>query len=249
MLRLRSALAALLVLGAALFPAAAQAHFGMLIPDQSIVSAKKRTLDLWLSFSHPFEMVGMDLVKPKRFFAVHEGETTDLSPLLKPAEVMGHPAWTAAYAVNRPGMHIFAFEPQPYPEPAEDNHIIHYTKTVVSAFDQGEGWDVAVGLPTEIVPLTRPWGNYAGNLFTGRVLVDGKPAPGVRVEVEFYNKDGKAAPSDAFITQEVLADENGVFSFACPWKGWWGFAALTDAAYRIEGKAVELGAVLWIEMK
>ncbi|MGE4293803.1 MAG: DUF4198 domain-containing protein, partial [Desulfovibrio sp.] len=134
--------------------------------------------------------------------------------------------------------------------PAEDNYIIHYTKTVVDAFEGGEEWNQPVGVKTEIVPLTRPFGNYAGNVFQGVVLLDGKPAPYTRVEVEFYNKDGKReAPNGRMITQEVLADSNGVFTFCCPWKGWWGFAALNDADYKIEGKDVELGAVLWMEMK
>lgn len=55
-------------------------------------------------------------------------------------------------------------EPKPYFEPAEDCYIIHYTKTVVSAFGL-EGWDRELGLKTEIVPLTRPFGLYAGNVF------------------------------------------------------------------------------------
>ena len=94
------------------------------------------------------------------------------------------------------------------------------------------------------------FGNYAGNVFQGLVLVDGKAVPYARVEVEFYNKDkSREAPNGRMITQEVLCDGNGVFTFACPWQGWWGFAALTDADYQIEGKVVELGAVLWMEMK
>ena len=226
------------------------AHFGMLIPDQSIVSPDHKTVNLTLSFSHPFEGHGMNLVKPRMFKVWHDGKATDLLGSLKPEKVMDHKAWKAAYTVKRPGMYTFAFEPQPYSEPAENNYIIHYTKTIISAFDEGEDWNRPLGLKTEIVPLTRPWGNYEGNVFQGVVLVDGKPAPYTRVEVEFYNKDqGVKAPNDSMITQEVLADANGTFTFACPGKGWWGFAALTDADYKIDGKDVELGAVLWIEMK
>ena len=230
--------------------APAMAHFGMLIPGDSIVPQTQKTQTLTLSFSHPFEGVGMDLVKPASFQVIFEGQSEDLLGSLQEATVMDHKAWTADYQFKRPGMYIFAFEPEPYPEPAEDNYIIHYTKTVVSGFDDGEDWNQPIGLKTEIVPLTRPWGNYAGNCFQGQVLLDGKPAPYTRVEVEYYNKDGAmAAPSDAMITQEVLCDGNGVFTFVCPLEGWWGFAGLNDADYQIEGKDVELGAVLWIEMK
>lgn len=228
----------------------AMAHFGMIIPDKSIVPQKDKTIHLKASFSHPFEGVGMDMERPKSFKVYFNGKETDLTGELQPATVMDHKAWALDYKAKRPGMYAFAFEPVPYAEPAEDNYIIHYTKTMLSGFDGGEGWDVPLGLKTEIIPLTRPWGNYAGNVFQGMVLLDGKPAPHTRVEVEFYNRDGeRSAPSDCMITQEVLCDENGVFTFACPWKGWWGFAGLNDADYKIEGKDVELGAVLWVEMK
>jgi cobalt/nickel transport protein len=140
-------------------------------------------------------------------------------------------------------------EPQAYWEPAEDTYIIHYTKTFVAAFGADEGWDTPIGLPTEIVPLTRPFGNYAGGVFQGQVLIKGKPAPGAEIEVEFYNKDGKyKAPSDYHVTQVVKADANGVFTFTCPVEGWWGFAALSEADYKIKDKSVELGAVLWVKM-
>ncbi|MCI5141843.1 MAG: DUF4198 domain-containing protein, partial [Candidatus Electrothrix sp. ATG1] len=108
-----------------------------------------------------------------------------------------------------------------------------------------------LGVATEIVPLTRPFGNYAGNSFSGQVLLNGKPVPGAEVEVELYNKDKKfTAPSDYHVTQVVKADANGVFTFACPKAGWWGFAALNEADYTIKDpdgkeKGVELGAVLW----
>jgi len=40
-------------------------HFGMLIPsDNMIMQGDKRLVNLQLSFSHPMEMVGMELVKP-----------------------------------------------------------------------------------------------------------------------------------------------------------------------------------------
>jgi cobalt/nickel transport protein len=109
-----------------------------------------------------------------------------------------------------------------------------------------------VGLKTEIVPLTRPFGLYAGNVFQGRVLMDGKPVPHAEVEIEYYNKNREAeAPNDYAITQVVKADADGIFTYAPPEEGWWGFAALNTADYTMkhEGKAkdVELGAVLWVK--
>jgi cobalt/nickel transport protein len=143
-------------------------------------------------------------------------------------------------------------EPRPYWEPIEDCYIIHYTKTVIGAFGQEEGWDEPLGLKTEIVPLTRPFGLYSGNVFQGVVMLDGKPVPKAEVEVEFYNREGKAtAPTDYMVTQVVKADQNGVFTYAVPRAGWWGFAALNISDHKIkhegEEKDIELGAVLWVQ--
>lgn len=230
---------------------AAWAHFGMLIPDTDELSQEKRTVNLTLSFSHPFEMVGMELEKPAEFFVVaNNDERTDLLPTLKQTTVMDHTAWKASFTPRRPGMYAFVFDPVPYKEDAENNYIRHITKVVVDAYGEGEEWHKPLGLKTEIVPLTRPFGNYAGNVFQGVVMLDGKPAPYTRVEVEYYNRDGqRTAPNDRMVTQEVVADANGVFTFACPWKGWWGFAGLNGDAEPYKGRELELGAVIWVEMK
>jgi len=37
----------------------------------------------------------------------------------------------------------------------------------VTAFGDDEGWDEEIGLKTEIVPLSKPFGLYAGNIFQG----------------------------------------------------------------------------------
>lgn len=234
--------------------AVAFGHFGMVIPTTNILTQKQRSLDLAVSFSHPFELVGMDMAKPAKFYVVKDGKVTDLLKTIKPATVMGHGAWSAQFRAKRPGVYQFVMEPTPYWEPAEDLSIIHYTKTIIGAYGADTGWDTPVGLPTEIVPLLRPFGNYAGNSFTGQVLIKGKAAAHVYVEVEFYNEDGTVqVVSDYHIAQVIKTDSNGVFSFTCPQAGWWGFSALSEADYSLKDpagkdKPVELGAVLWIYM-
>lgn len=242
----------LLALLLVLFPSVCFAHFGMLIPSQSVADADHKTLELELSFSHPFEMQGMPLVKPEKFAVKGKGKTEDLLADLKETKIMEHKAWQADYTFKRPGVYSFYMQPQPYWEPAEDCFIIHYTKTIIPAFGAESGWDEPVGLKTEIVPLTRPFGLYAGNVFQGQVLMDGKPVPHAEVEIEYYNKDKDAeAPNVYAITQVVKADANGIFTYAAPEEGWWGFAALNTADYTLqhegEDKDVELGAVLWVK--
>ncbi len=235
-----------------LFAGPALAHFGMVIPSDPVVEDQKEaSIELQLSFSHPMEGQGMKLEKPAvRVFC--DGNSQDVSGALQPAKVMDHDAWKLPFQFRKPGVYQFIMEPKPYWGPAEDCFIIHYTKTVVSAFGEEEGWDEPAGLKTEIVPLTRPFGNYAGNVFQGQVLLDGKPAPGTEVEVEFYNRDGRyEAPNGALVTQVVKADANGVFTYGVPFAGWWGFAALNTSAEKIDHEGaprdVELGAVLWVE--
>ncbi|HID70792.1 MAG TPA: DUF4198 domain-containing protein [Desulfobacterales bacterium] len=232
----------------------AQAHFGMIIPAEPVVTPEKRTIQLKISFSHPFEETGMDLMKPEQFYVVKDREKTDLTTNLHEARIMDHLGWQAAFPVKRPGVYHFVMEPFPYWEPTEDIFIVHYTKVIIPAFGSEDGWDQPLGLATEIVPLLRPFGNYAGNTFTGQVLLADKPVPGAGVEVELYNQNQQVkAASPYHITQVIKADSTGVFSFTCPVSGWWGFSALNIADYTLknpegEEKKVELGAVLWTYM-
>jgi cobalt/nickel transport protein len=234
------------------FGGTASAHFGMVIPsDTMVMQEDNRTVTVALSFSHPMERVGMELEKPKAFGVSANGRSTDLLGQLKSAKVMDHTAWTVDYAIKRPGVYLFHMEPQPYWEPAEDCFIVHLTKTVVTAFGDDEGWDAELGLKTEIVPLAKPFGLYAGNVFQGIVKMDGKPVPFAEVEVEYYNQDGSTqAPTDYMVTQTIKADGKGIFTYATPASGWWGFAALNSADFTIkhdgQDKAVEMGAVIWV---
>ncbi|MDC3237118.1 DUF4198 domain-containing protein [bacterium] len=231
------------------------AHFGMVIPsDNMVMQGDDRKISINISFSHPFEKIGMPLEKPRKFFVVKNSGNSNLMDKLEKIQIMDNRAWNAGYDIKRPGAYTFVMEPEPYWEPAEDCYIIHYTKTVVAAFGDDEGWDREVGLKTEIVPLSRPFGLYSGNIFQGIVKLDGKRVPFAQVEVEYFNKDKKAiAPTDYMITQTIKADKNGVFSYAAPVAGWWGFAALNQSdrkmMHETQKKDIELGAVLWVKFE
>jgi cobalt/nickel transport protein len=59
------------------------------------------------------------------------------------------------------------------------------------------------------------------------------------------------APTAYMIAQTIKADQNGVFTYAAPVAGWWGFAALNPADFKLhhngKNKDVELGAVIWVK--
>lgn len=250
-------LTALIVAGVIL-AGQAQAHFQMIIPSDDMVKQREsRKITIDVLFWHPFEGIGMNMVKPVQFGVVNSGKKTDLLAKLKAVKKKDRAgdvmlAYSMVFAIRRPGDHVFFIEPQPYWEAAEEVFIIHYTKVIVNAFGLEEGWDQDVGLKTEITPLTRPYGLYTGNVFQGIVKVKGKPVPFAEVEVEYYDEQGQlSASADPLITQVVKADKNGVFTYAMPRAGWWGFAALNEDEETMlhDGKAypVEIGAVLWVK--
>lgn len=232
----------------------APGHFGALIPSDDIVSSGgSRVIRLEAMFLHPMEGDFMQMDRPAAFGVLTRGKKADLSKDLLERKKGVYSTWIADFEVKNPGDHLFFVEPVPYWEPAEGCFIVHYTKVVVGAFGLEDGWDSEVGLKTEIVPLTRPYGLWTGNVFTGIVKVDGSAVPFAEVEVEYLNEDGITPPADPYITQVVRADASGVFSYAMPRAGWWAFAALNedDRKLKKDGKEypVEIGAVIWVRTR
>lgn len=231
-------------------------HFQMIMPSTDIVERPDQArIILNIVFCHPFEGDVMNMARPARFGVMIGGrKNLDLLNRLTGYKAAGKSAWKAAYQIKQPGDHIFFVEPEPYWEPAEGKFIVHYAKVVVNGFGLETGWDSAVGLKAEIIPLTRPYGLYAGNVFRGIVKINGRPAPFIDVEIEYYNKDKQyTAPAGPFTTQVVKTDGNGIFAYAMPKPGWWGFAALGEAEEKMlnkkDGKRypVEIGAVIWVK--
>lgn len=224
------------------------AHFGVLLPSTNTVEEKKdAAIKLTYSFMHPFEQTYMTMVKPNIAGVFVNGKTIDITEkLTKKGE-----SWKGSFEIKEPNMYQFFVDPIPYFEPSEGLFIRHLTKTIVDAYGVGEGWDKPIGLKAEIIPLTRPYGLYKGNIFSGKVLYKGKAVADAEVEVELYNEKKYKNPSEAHITQSVKTDENGVFHFVMPKSGWWGFSALLedDKTIQKDGKEypIELGAVLWIK--
>lgn len=231
------------------------AHFQALVPDTDVVATGgDGTTALDILFTHPMEGRMMDMERPVKFGVVIKGgDPVDLTGTLKEVKKGEYRKWKADYKFRVPGDHIFFVEPAPYWEPAENCFIIHYTKVCVNAFGFEEGWDAGLNLPVEIVPLVRPYGLWAGNVFRGIVKKNGRPVPFAEIEVEYYNEPGAKPvrpPTDAHITQVIKTDANGVFCYGMPGAGWWAFAALETADYKMkhegEEKDVELGAVFWV---
>lgn len=225
----------------------ANAHFLTIMSNSTNIEDKKNSkLEFDISFIHPFEQTGMNLEKPKVYLNSKNEELP-----LKETKKFNHKAWTATYDVKSPKLYTFFVEPQPYFEGSEGVFIKHVPKIMVSAYGFEDGWNKPLGLKYEIVPLVKPFALYKGNLFQGKVLHNGKVAKNVEVEVELFNEFGIKAPSSSHITQSVMTDENGIFSFVLNHKGWWGFAALIEEGEKehTDGKKypIENGALLWLK--
>ncbi|MFQ6370558.1 DUF4198 domain-containing protein [Shewanella sp. YIC-542] len=236
-----------------LFSLGSQAHFQTLIPSHDIVSEpSQRQLGLTLQFTHPMSQGPlMQMAMPTRFGVLGPDGNTDLRASLNPVQQQGVQMFNATYQIKRPGDYLFYLEPAPYWEPAEGKMIVHYTKVVVDAFGMEDNWDAPVGLPVEIIPLTRPFGLWSGNLFQGIVTHHGKAVPFAEVEVEWMNDGSVTPPADPYITQVVRADANGTFSYVMPKAGWWGFAALLEDDQPMKNPQgqdvpVERGGLIWV---
>ncbi len=244
------------------------AHFQMIYTPEAAMN-KGGKIPLALVFTHPFEAGHtMDMGKPEQFFVVRSrGENTPkkinlldtLKPMTWTSLTNSGAAWETQYSA-RGGDHIFCLVPDPYWEEGEKFFIKQNTKVMVNVGGEPGSWMEPVGLPTEIVPLAKPYDRWTGNVFQGRVLLNGTPVPNAEIEIEYLNHkpllDKKAfakeanvvAPQDAFILQTIFADQNGVFTFGIPRSGWWGFAALDlDPEYTHKGKKCSRDAVIWIK--
>ena len=264
---LTAAVAGAMLLGSAM---TASAHFQMIYTPESALT-KGGKIPLKLVFTHPFEAGHtMDMGPVEQFYVVrtrgeNEPKKTDLKDTLKPITWKSLTNEGSAFETEysaRGGDHIFVLFPQPYFEPADDFYIKQNTKVIVNVGGEPGAWNEPLGLPTEIVPMAKPYDRWTGQVFQGQVLFNGEPVPGAEVEVEFLNhepildsnsfaeKGEVEAPQDAFVLQTIFADQNGVFTFGIPRAGWWGFAALDlDPDYTYEGKKCSRDAVIWLQAK
>ncbi len=226
--------------------------FGLLLPEQPIVdNPEQKTLRLVLGAVDPFFGRGIPLERPQAFTALrqHDG-TVDRSEhlsVLEETTAYGAKAWTTEVTLPAAGVYHFIMQSKAIWQPEEDRFMQYTVKVQVPAFGSSEGWDMISNTGLEILPLSRPFGMCAGMSFTGQVLRDGKPVPGALLEIARLDpaarldmppaspNDGKNAkskkvkppvPLSSFQpVQELKADAQGVFTFACPVPGWWVLAS------------------------
>lgn len=239
----------------------AAAHFQLVYtPDSNI--AEPGDVPVKLIFWHPFENGhAMDMGPVQDFYAVNRGKRIDLMGSLSPITFQGPDnaaqAYEATVPVRRIGDYVLATVPSPYYEESEDIYIQQITKSVLNLRQVPTDWAEPLGLPTEIVPLNKPYNVIAGSTFTGRVLSEGEPVAGAEIEIEYIAAlprmaentagDPTAAPLPGG-SVVAITNAKGEFTFGIPRAGIWGFAALGSGPVKEhEGKELSQDAVLWIQ--
>lgn len=259
----------------AVVTAPAAAHFQMLhMPETALESGQ--AMHVTMLFTHPANGgPSMPMGEPEEFYVVSQrGEGAeplrrDLREHLAAIRWGGEGGEVDAYEARLPravmrslGDYVFALVPAPYYEAGEDAYIQQFTKTIANVGGVPGNWAEPLGLAAEILPLDKPYANWAGGIFRGVVLADGEPVPHAELEVEYLNhapdvdarrlatEGAVVFPHSSFATMSIRANERGEFAIGLPRAGWWGVCALgVGSRTEHEGKALSQDAVLWIQVK
>ena len=264
--------AVLVTLSMFAFSSQAFAHFMMTYTPQTVLE-KAKDLDMRIVFTHPAEAGHtMDMGGVKEFYALHkrgdsEVKKIDFMKSLKEITWTNPESKNKAYAaliskkdIKSMGDYMFIMVPGYYFEKEEGSYMQQITKLLVNVGGIPGNWNEPAGLPCEIVPMSKPYGLWTGNVFQAQVLSGGKPVANAELEVEYMShkpdlkKNGLVKkcdvdyPNDVLVTQTIVTDSHGVFSFGLPRAGWWGFAALgVGPEKQHDGKEMSQDAVIWVQ--
>ncbi len=139
-------------------------------------------------------------------------------------------AWGANVGIARRGLYHFSIETRPWWDAPARSYQQQIVKTIVPVYGEDWGWHLPSGLSFEIVPLVRPFGLTAPAFFAARVLVDGKPASGLEVEIQRISTDGRkpASPWQEAVASRTL--ESGDVACVLNEPGWWCIQASRQGA-------------------
>jgi uncharacterized GH25 family protein len=238
MIGLRHGLVAALLLGG---PAAASAHYHMLLPDKPAAKTGE-AVTFTFQFGHPFEHQLFDTQPPEAVYVIApDGSKIDLAAkqvkmTVDGAEGKKVTAYRFAFTPEKRGDHIVVavapaqkVEGEPLPLKDVAKLVLH-----VQTQNVWERRGLAPGAaPLETCPLTRPYGLKAGMAFQVEVEepaeAGGRPLPGVLVEVERYNPTPpKELPPDEHITRTARTSKAGAATANLTEPGWWAVTAVRD---------------------
>ncbi len=139
-------------------------------------------------------------------------------------------AWGANVGLARPGLYQFVIETQPWWSAENAGFAQHVVKSMVPVHGESAGWEAPLGLAFEIVPRTRPFGLFSPSLFSGTVLVNGRPEKGLKIHIFRINTEDETSPTPWHEEMVALSGEDGVFSVVLNRPGWWCCMATREGA-------------------
>jgi len=210
-------------------------HFHTFWPDTPNGYAQLGQEVVWQYFwGHPYELIVFDTPLPNVYAVPPSGERGTVK--VKPEKMKDahtgkiRKTYALSYTPESIGDTWIVLEGQPVLIEEEGEAVQDYVKQCLHVMAE-VGWDKRLGLPIEMVPLTRPYGLEEGFSFTARAYLDGKPLPDATVEIEklngFYVGED-ALPTDQFgredvpmITRVAKTDVNGYVTYTLDEPGWW----------------------------
>jgi len=227
------------LLSPALLATPAGAHFQSIYTPNYVIDLPGE-IPLKLIFWHPF-FVGpnVDMPLPERVYAISRFQEIDLMPSLRETVFHGPQNPAVAYDVTLPvrqvGDYVVVVEGGLFYDETAGGYIQQFTKAVLNRGGFPTDWNIPVGLPTEIIPLTKPYNVMAGSTFTGMLTRDGEPLPFWEVEIVYLSAEPDmetntvgeetiSPPPGGYLV--VTTDPNGIFTVGIPRAGFWGFGAL-----------------------
>lgn len=200
----------------------------------------KEEVDLLIVGMEAFRYRGV-AIDPPRIFTIYRFDKDAENPK-RPAKredrlgdieeirYLNQKAWGANVGLDRPGLYQFVIETQPWWSQSEAGYERHIVKTMLPVFGEDWGWDLPLGLSHEIVPLVRPFGLFSPALFAARVLVNGKPAAGVPVQVFRINTEKTKVPTPWHEEMHLRTLPDGTFAVVLNRAGWWCCTATREGA-------------------
>jgi cobalt/nickel transport protein len=210
----------------------AQAHFHLLLPA---AASARRGEEVVVSYrwGHPFEHQLFDAQRPQAWsVSGPDGGKVDL--ITTAVKDLGQKprAYQVQFTPNLRGDYTFFVRAAPV-WIEEDGEFLEDTVKVVLHVQAQRSWDAMIGLPFELVPLTRPYGIPEGSVFQAQAIASGKPLAGAMVEIERYNPvPPKERPPDEQITRTAKTDPNGIVTATLTEPGWWSLTAVRSAGTR-----------------
>ena len=219
-------------------------------------------LDVLITMMRPFQDEGLVMDMPQMFAVLRYDSTTpikdgvaqperrDLLGDLEEIRYLNQKAWGANVALTKPGLYQFIIEGRPWWDAAHGRYLQHYVKTTLPVYGVERGWSLPVGQRFEIVPLSRPFGLTAPAMFSGTVLMDGKPLAAASVRMARINTEKRTVPTSWHEDIAARTNSKGEFSFVLNQPGWWCCMATTpgDPLKGPDGqpKPLNLGALFWL---